>query len=884
MGGSPSRESGPMNGRSRWEADVILSDGGTAHVRPIRPDDADRFRAFWERLSKRTIYLRFFSARNHLSDADLARTTDVDQTARGGLIALIGDDLVAVAHWEGRPGPSGAPEPEAEVAFLVEDAHQGRGFGSVLLEHLAAAAAERGIRRFSAEVLADNRAMIGVFLDAGYTVTREWDSGVVHLVFDIAPTELSVEVMRARERHAEAASITRLLNPRAVAVVGASRRDGTAGNTVLRHLLAAGFAGPIYPVNPAAFGPGAGPASVASVLAYPTVSAIPGPVDLAVVITPAGALPAVVDDCAHRGVRALVVLTDLGDPAAEARLAEDARAHGMRLVGPASLGIQNPRVGLNASLAPRMPPVGRVGCYSQSGPLAAALLEGADTRGVGLSSFVSAGDRADVSGNDMLQYWDGDSGTDVVLMHLEGFGNPRKFARLARRIGRAKPVVVVTSGRFELDDALLRQAGVIRVGRVSQGFDVAGLLAGQPRPPGRRVAVVGDSRALVRLAARAAEVAGLVPEAVLLPFGSSPAEFAAALLAAAERADALMPVVVQLPPARPGPIAAAVAEVARTVAARPVPVPVLATVLGTRAPPELGTVPAFPSAEGAIAALARAVRHAEWLAEPVGRVPDLPRRTDAARRLIAGSAGPLPPADAAALLDCYGITVRESVRVVGVAEAVAAADRLGWPVALKAGSEALRHRPDLGGTRLDLADRPALRAAWASLTSERAAAEGSGGSGSGAPPGDALVVQRMVPPGVAVVVGSVEHPRYGPLVSFGLAGAATDLLGDRVQHILPLTDADATRLVRGIRAAPLLFGYRGSPAVDVAALEDLLVRVALLADELPSVAMLTLNPVIVAPRSLAVLSAEVVVQASSPRPDAGPRRFWLPSAPAPAPL
>jgi acyl-CoA synthetase (NDP forming)/GNAT superfamily N-acetyltransferase len=847
-----------------WEADVVLSDGGTARVRPIRPDDAARLRAFWERLSTRTIYYRYFGARGPLSDADLRRMTVVDQVTRGALVALIGDELVAAAHWEGTaaaaPAAPGTPAPDAEVAFLVEDAQQGRGLGSVLLEHLAAAASERGIRRFHADVLADNRQMTGVFLDAGYTVSRHWESGTISLSFEITPTVTSVEVMRARERHAEAASIARLLHPRSVAVIGASRRAGAAGNTVLRHLLAGGFAGPVYPVNPAAFDEAGSPGAVASVRAYRSIADVPGPVDVAVVVTPVPALAGVLDECARRGVLALVVLTDLHDPGAEAALAADARARGMRLVGPASLGIQIPRTGFNASLAELMPPVGRVGCYSQSGPLAAALLEGAAARGVGMSAFVSAGDRADVSGNDMLQYWDGDPDTDAILMHLEGFGNPRKFARLARRVGRRAPVIVVTAGRSELDDALLRQAGVIGVERVSRGFDVAALLTSQPLPAGRRVAVIGDSRAMVRLATSSAAAAGLDVEPVVLPLNADPAAFAAALLDAAGRADALMPVVVELPPSDAGRRAAAVAGAARVVNGRAAPVPVLATVLGTRPPPELAPVPGYPSAEGAAAALAHAVRYADWRCQPVGEVPGFPRREDDARYLVARGAGALDEASAAALLACYGIVVIPSLPVTGIEDALAAAGRFGWPVVLKSRSEALTHRPELGGTRLGLGDEGALRSAWASLA-------GSGGPGP-------FVVQRMVAPGVSVVVGSVEDPRYGPLVSFGLAGPATDLLGDRAHHILPLTDADAARLVRSVRAAPLLFGYRGSPPVDIDALMDLLLRVARLADDLPDVASLSLNPVIVAESGVSVLGCEIIVRAPSPRPDAGPRRFW----------
>lgn len=864
-----------------WEADVILADGGTAHIRPILPSDAERFLAFWNRLSDRTIYLRYFGMRRRPNAADLRRITEVDQSVRGALVALIGGEMVAIAHWEGVPaqepkagdaagdaadgtGEGGRvrPAPSAEVAFLVEDAHQGRGLGSVLLEHLAAAAWEVGIRRFEAEVLGENQQMLRVFLDAGYTVSRRWDSGAVRLSFEIAPTETSVEVMRAREHRAEAASIGRLLHPRSVAVIGASRRPGAPGNVALRCLLDGGFDGPIYPVNPVA---AAGSGAVASVPAVASVEDITGPVDLAVVCVPPAEIPEVVAACGRRGVRGLVVLTDLRDPAAETELASEARAAGMRVVGPASLGIQNAAIGLNASLNARMPPPGRIGCYSQSGPLGAALLDAAASRGLGLSVFVSAGDRVDVSGNDMLQYWEDDPATAVALLHLETFGNPRKFARLARRVGRRTPVVVVRSARAELDLALLRQAGVIAVDRVSQGFDVASLLASQPLPRGDRVGVVGDSRALVTLMTQAAEAEGLRPSPVLLDLECEPEEFADAMLAAAEHADALVVAVVRLPPRPTSRLAEAVAR-----AADQLDIPVLAGVLGAETPARLGNVPAYPSPEGAVAALRRAVGYARWRDEPLGVVPPLPdARTDQARALVAGREGRLDERTAAALLTCYGITVEPSVRVGSAEEAVAAGGRLGWPAVLKAGSEPYRHRPELGGQRIALADATAMAAAWHSLRRQVG-------------PDVPLVVQRMAPAGVPVVVGSEEHPRYGPLVSFGLAGPATDLLGDRAHHILPLTDVDAERLVAAVRAAPLLSGYGGAEPVDVPALRRLLLRVARLADDLPEVARLELDPVIVSPSGLTVLAVEITLAPPPRRADSGPRRYWT-APPVPTP-
>ncbi|HEX9338881.1 MAG TPA: GNAT family N-acetyltransferase, partial [Pseudonocardiaceae bacterium] len=433
----------PYDYPRHWEADVVLSDGGTVHLRPIIPDDAPKLLALHGRLSERTRYFRYFAPYPHMSDKDLKRFSVVDHHGRVAFGAFLGDALIAVGRYE-RLGDSDS----AEVAFVVEDAHQGRGLGSILLEHLAAAARERGLGRFVAEVLGENGQMVRVFRDAGYRVSRAIDEGVLHLEFAIDPTEASVAVARSREQAAEARSVHNLLHPRSVAVIGASTEPSKIGYAVLTNLLSADFAGTVYPVNSER-------RSVRGVRAYPSVLDIPDPVDLAVVAVPAAGIDSVMDACLAKGVTTLVVLSsgfaDAGPDGrgAERRLVTEARAHGMRVVGPNALGVVNtdPAVRLNATLAPRLPGRGRAGFFCQSGALGIAILADAASRGLGLSTFVSAGNRADVSGNDLLQYWETDSATKVVLLYLESFGNPRKFARLARRLARHKPIVVVRSGR-----------------------------------------------------------------------------------------------------------------------------------------------------------------------------------------------------------------------------------------------------------------------------------------------------------------------------------------------------------------------------------------------------------------------------------------------------
>ncbi|MEO9138447.1 MAG: GNAT family N-acetyltransferase, partial [Jatrophihabitans sp.] len=511
---------------AHWEADVVAADGGTVHMRPIQPSDADALVAFHAGLSQRTRYLRYFSAYPQIPERDLHRFTNVDHHDRVALVAELGEQIIAVGRYERYPDGD-----DAEVAFVVADAHQGRGIGSVLLEHLAAAAREIGVRRFIAVVLAENGGMIRVFREAGYEITKHMEFGEVTLEFDVDETALTAAVMREREQRAEARSIERLVRPRSVAVVGASNDRDKVGHAVFENLLRMGFEGRLYPVNPDA-------RHVGGVPAYPTVLDLPEDIDLAVIAVPASSVPGVVGHCAQRGVRGLVVLSGgfgergsdderAAGRAAQRALVTDARAHGIRVLGPNCLGILNTAmdVRLNASLAPLSPLPGRVGFFSQSGALGVTILGEAVRRGLGVSTFVSAGNRADVSGNDLLQYWETDEQTDVVLMYLESFGNPRKFARLSRRLGRSKPIIAVKSGTasapvaglaqtsVEVPDisarALFEASGVIRVDTVGGMFDIALLLSTQPLPAGDRVAVVGNSTAIGILVANACAAEGL---------------------------------------------------------------------------------------------------------------------------------------------------------------------------------------------------------------------------------------------------------------------------------------------------------------------------------------------------------------------------------------
>lgn len=922
---------------AHWEADVVLRDGGTARIRPITVDDAERLVSFYEQVSDESKYYRFFAPYPRLSAKDVHRFTHHDFVDRVGLAATVGGEFIATVRYD-RIGADGmaasAPADEAEVAFLVQDAHQGRGVASTLLEHIAAVARERGIRRFAAEVLPANNKMIKVFTDAGYTQKRSFEDGVVHLEFGLEPTERSLAVQRAREQRAEAHSVRRLLVPGSVAVVGAGRTAGGVGRSVLDNLREAGFTGSLHAVNKAF------PEDLKhldGVPAHRSVREIAESVDLVVVAVPADHVPEVVTECGEHGVQGLVVLSagyaESGPEGRERQraLVRQARAYGMRIIGPNAFGVVNtsPQVRLNASLAPEMPRPGRIGLFAQSGAIGIALLSRLHRRGggvtgvTGVSTFVASGNRADVSGNDVLQYWYDDPDTDVVLMYLESIGNPRKFTRLARRTAAAKPLVVVqgagsapqghavraTRLPHATVSALLRQAGVIRVDTITELVDTGLLLARQPLPTGARVAILGNSESLGLLTYDACLAEGLRPLPPLdLTTEATAEDFHAALARALGDASCDAVVVTAIPaigeastgdaalaealrsaaaaaPAKPvlvvhvelGGLAAALSAATSTAPPRPeaaararaaasedgVPRPPAAA-----APEGAHLIPAYPAAERAVRALAEVVKYAQWrreVAEP-GRVPeydDIDER--GAARLIEGLLArgqglTLGTDDTCELLGRYGIHPRRAIPAPTPDDAAAAAAALGYPVALKATAPHLRHRADLGGVRLDLADEEQLRRSYAELTEM-----------FGKPEEVRPVVQAMAPRGVDTVVRAVIDPAAGAVLSFGLAGAASQLLGDMAHRLVPVTDRDATSLIRSIRTAPLLFGWRGSTPVDTPALEELLLRVSRLVDDHPEVVAVTLEPVVVAPQGLSVLGASVRLAPPPARDDLGPR-------------
>ncbi len=881
------------------ETDVVVRDGSTVRVRPVRTSDRDGLLAFLEDLSPESRWFRFFSGGGNLGKA-AAWAADVDYADRFGLVATIGEEDRIVAHAVYVRIGAG----RAEVAFAVADDLQGRGLATILLAHLAAAARDRDIGMFTGIVLPENHRMLQVFRDSGFPLSVHSDPGRLSVELPTSLTPQARARFEDREHVAAAAAVARILEPASVALIGASDREDTIGSAITRNLLAGGFTGDLHLVNRRGGALGGHPL-------HRSVLDIPGPVDVAVVAVPARAVVDVAHECARKGVRGLVVVTagfaEVGADGAERQreLLEVCRTSGMRLVGPNCLGILNTAEGLNATFAPTAPPPGSVAFMSQSGGLGIAVIEHARELGLGLSSFVSVGNKADLSGNDLLQYWEEDPTTGVILLYLESFGNPRRFGRIAPRVAAKKPILAVKSGRSAAGaraagshtgallaasdvtvDALFRQAGVIRADTLGELFDVAALLAGQPLPAGPRVAILTNAGGPGILAADACGAHGLdapalsadtqralrafaAPEAAVanpvdLIAGASADDFARALriLTADPAVDAVVTIFVPPLVTRVEDVARAIAEASAEIT-RDVPiVGVFMTAEGRPAALRDAGVPVYPFPEEAIRALGRAAWYAQWRATARDAVPAPGGiRHDEAAAVIAGALGRgdewLGPTDLAALCDCYGIPLVESRVAPSVEAAARAAREMGGDVALKAIAPGLVHKTEAGGVSLGLPGASAVRRAARKM---RAAVMAAGHE----PP--AYLVQRMAPAGVEMLVGVAHDPQFGPVLACGAGGTAVELVHDVAVRITPLAAGDAHDMVRSLATFPLLDGYRGAPKADVAALEDLLVRISALVEAHPQIAELECNPVVVTPSGAAVVDVRARVHPVPARP------------------
>jgi acetyl coenzyme A synthetase (ADP forming)-like protein len=856
--------------------DVILRDGSTLRLRAPVAEDADALLEFFSGLSDQSRYLRFhgFAA---VGSMLVEPVLEPDWQERGALLGTLDGRVAALANWVRLRDPRAA-----EVAFTVADGYQRRGIGIRLLERLAERAAAAGIEEFVAEVLADNTAMLAVFRDAGFAVTRVAEGGEVEIRFGIAATSGYRAQVAARDHTAVRASLEPFFRPGSLAVVGASSRRGSIGGELFRNVVAADFAGSAYPVNRRG-------EPVAGVHGYRSVGGIPEPVDLAVICVPGEHVLGAAEEALAAGVRALVVISagfaEIGSAGVERqeRLLGLVREHGARLLGPNCLGIASSPARLNATFAPRAFPAGKIGFSSQSGALGLALLERAEATGLGVTSFASIGNKADVSSNDLLEWWEEDDETEMVVLYLESFGNPRAFARIAQRLARRKPILALKGGATATGsraagshtaalagsdaavDALFRQAGVVRAHTLDELIDVATLLSTQPVPRGRRVAVLTNAGGLGILAADACEAAGLelpapsdetrvaltevmpaegsMANPIDLLGGANANSFARALPLLLEDPafDAAIVLFVPTVGTDEDEVGAAISRGAATADGKPV----LCAFLSAKGAPDslrsVAEVPAFAYPEAAARALSRAAERGEWLRRPTGEVPELEVDREAGHEIVAGADGWLDADRTRRLFESYGIPLVPERVVPTVEAAIEAARAFGFPVVLKTAAQGA-HKTEQGGIALDLADEAAVREA-----AERI--------------GPPLLVQPFVPAGAELLAGAVQDPVFGPLVAFGPGGVLAELIGEARFRLAPLSDRDAEELVRSGKAGRLVAGFRGAPPADEAALVDLLLRLALLAHDLPEVAELDLNPVLALPHGCVAVDARVRVAA-----------------------
>ena len=876
------------------EATIVLRDGSTLAVRPIRLEDEAELARFFSALSLESRVFRFFAAVAN-ADSSAKKMVQVDYASRYGIVALAGATQQIVGH----AMYVGIEAKRAELALAIADAYQGRGLGTILLGQLAEAAAAAGIEILEAVVRPENHRMLAMLRESGFPVHARSEPGEVHAEI---PTVLAPEALRQfedRDRIAAVAAVTHLLAPHSVAVIGASRTRGNIGAELFHNLVSNGFKGSLYPVNPAA-------KTIEGIPAYASVLDVKEDVELAVITVPAAFVVDVAGQCAQKGVRALVVISagfgESGPDGIELqrRLLEVCRQSGMRLVGPNCMGVINtaPDVNLDATFAPERPVRGRIGFLSQSGGLGIAVMSRAQALGSGISSFVSVGNKTDISGNDLIQFWESDPATNVIMLYLESFGNPRKFARIARRVSRSKPILAVKGGRTQAGnratsshtgallsasdvtvDALFQQAGVIRTDTLSELFDAALLLGSQPLPMGNRVAILTNAGGPAILCADACEASGLVvpplpadvraklaallpaagstgnPVDMLAPANGDDYRRAIGTLASCPDIDAL--IVIFTPP-----LVTQASAVVRAIhgAARglPRPIPLLSVFMSKQSAPRVirsgeVAVPHFPFPEEAARALSLAARYAAWRAIPDEPLPvmeeiDHDRAAAVIASALADQPGWMTAAAVNELLSCYRIPLVETVIATTARDAGRAADRFESAVALKAIVPGVLHKSDEGGVRLGLKGSRAV---------ERAAIEMGESFAKKGSPVEAYQVQLMVAGGVEMLVGVVQDQHFGPVLACGAGGTATELLKDVSVRITPITRGEAARMVRSLKTFPQLDGYRGAPKADVASFEEVLLLVSALVEAHPEVAEMDLNPLIVGQKGSVVVDARV---------------------------
>jgi acetate---CoA ligase (ADP-forming) len=895
---------------SRWkqfETDVVLKDGSLAHVRPVHSDDSDLLKKFIESLFPETVGLRFL----HVMTSDEMVKELIPASNQFALLTLRGEMVIGHAIYTiTSPG-------KAEHALVVADAYQGRGLGTILLGQLTQAASMVGISELEAHVSPENAPILRVVSELGFPTILKSEPGTIHVTFPASLLPEALARFEQREADAAIAAMEKFFNPRGIAVIGASRDRGGISGELFHNILEAGFQGPVYPVN-------AKSNVVQSIVAYHSVLDCPGPVDLAFIVVPTQFVLPVARECAQKGVSALVVISagfaevNQAGASLQQELVEVCREAGMRLIGPNCMGIINtdPKVSLNGQFAPFKPIPGKIGFLSQSGALGIAIIDYATRLGLGMSTFVSVGNKADISGNDLIQYWETDANTDLILLYLESFGNPRKFSRIARKAGRKKPIIAVKGGRSTAGfratqshtgaliaasdvtvDALFRQAGVIRTDTLAELFDVATLLTTQPVPKGDRVGIITNAGGAGILAADACEALGLqVPELSLeaqtalksflssaagvrnpvdMVASASPADYASVIRAVASDPNMDAIIVNFIPPmaVRPEEIAREILKMAHEINER---IPILSTFMAYHGVSEIlsdgqSRIPSYPFPEAAAGALARAVQYGKWLAKPEGRVTVFPdvRREDAVAivaRALRGGERWLTSDEIENLLGCYGIPLVKTLRVETPEGAGQVAEQLGGQVALKAVAPGLLHKTEAGAVRLALSGRKeTIQAAEKMLKKlETAGLKNIG-----------FIIQPMVPSGIEMIVGITHDPVFGPIMVCGAGGVFVELLKDVSVRITPLTDQDVSEMIRSLKTFPLLTGYRGGPSYDVKSLEQVALRVSTLVEDISEIGELDLNPVIVLPegKGVSVVDARIrVAEALPPLPFGSKKR------------
>jgi len=901
----------PPNYPTEWVQDAALKDGTTVRIRPIAPQDRDALQAMVRGLSRQSSYYRFFRVKTELEPKELEQFTRLDYRRNMAFVVIHDGELIGVGRYSSIDEEPGS----AEAAFAVADAHHKRGIGTLLLYRITAYARLHDIKAFRAYLLADNHVMMRVFRSAGFKMRRHLDEGVYTVEFPTEESEKTQTIKMTNEKRAVGASLMPIFYPQSIAVVGASRDATSIGGRLFNNLITADFTGPVYPVNPRS-------PVVRSVAAYPSILDVPGSVDLAFIVVPAPLVEAAVLECAEKGVRGVIVISagfaETGPEGKEMedRLLEVVRTAGLRMVGPNCMGILNtdPAVNLDGQFGPTFPPRGNVALSSQSGALGLAILDYATKLNIGISSFVSVGNKADVSGNDLLLFWEDDPATDVILLYLESFGNPRRFARAARRIGRTKPIVAVKSGRTDsgaraasshtgslasLDvavDAIFRQTGVIRVDTLEGLFDVTGLLSNQPLPGGRRVGIVTNAGGPAILAVDALESRGLsvselseelqarlrahlspaaaVHNPVDMIAAAGPDEYRACLdeMMKSDEVDAVIAIFIPAAPVGIEETAAAIRAAGEAYLGEKTFLAVYMASEG--APPELSggrsRIPSFPFPERAARALDAAVGYAEWRAKSLGDYVDL-EDTDPVRAARAVTAalddmgdegGWLDPGVVAEVLGAYGLPVPQEAVVQSEDDAVAAAAGMPGSAVLKVISSDAVHKSDVGGVVLDVSGESDVRSAYHQVRAV-------------VPDADGVLVQEYVEGGHEVLVGMVEDPNFGPLIVFGLGGVFVELIGDVAFRIHPLTDIDAQEMIADVKSAKLLEGYRGGEPGDIPAVQNALLRVSAMIEDLPELLEMDLNPVKVgAPgEGIRVVDARIKVRRAKSSFDVSRRAF-----------